>query len=180
MTSWPQGPRKKHWKKKSFLVKVLNCHILTFSWWWPWRTQLTSNNFKSLTRNLSYSSFFSVLCPDLKNEFFGKIHWDPSEILEVKRPFSRSWRPNFGFCLFIMGFHLEFSLFWVSRSFDLSNLSDLKRGSGNFFKNYIFEISAFQQKIWVTASWSKISLNLSTEEVWEARTISEILQSCFA
>ena len=29
--------------------------------------------------------------------------------------------------------------------FDLSNLGDLRRGSGNFFRNYIFEISAFQQ-----------------------------------
>ena len=126
---------------------------------------LKIGNFKSLTRKPSYSSFFSVLFPDLKNVFFGKIHWAPSEILEVKRPFSRSLRPNFGFHLFLMGFHLEFSLFWVSRSFDLS---DLRRGSGNFFKNYIFEISAFQQKKmrYVTASWSKFSLNLSTEEVW--------------
>ena len=24
-----------------------------------------------------------MLCPDLKNVFFGKIHWAPSEILEV-------------------------------------------------------------------------------------------------
>ena len=31
-------------------------------------------------------------------------------------------------------------------SIDLSDLGDLRRGSGNFFKNYIFEISAFQQK----------------------------------
>jgi hypothetical protein len=35
---------------------------------------LKSGNFQSLTRKLSYSSFFSVLCPDLKNVFFGKIH----------------------------------------------------------------------------------------------------------
>ena len=42
----------------------------------------------------------------------------------------------------IGGFDLEFLSFWVSRSFDLSDLGDLRRGSVNFFKNYIFEISA--------------------------------------
>jgi hypothetical protein len=30
--------------------------------------------------------------------------------------------------------------------FDLSDLGDLRRGSGNFFKNYIFEFIAFQGK----------------------------------
>jgi hypothetical protein len=52
-------------------------------------------------------------------------------------------RPSFGFHLVLTCFHLEFSAFWVWRSFDLG---DLRRGSGNFFKNYIFEISAFQGK----------------------------------
>ena len=42
---------------------------------------------------------------------------------------------KFGFHLIFMSFHLEFSLFWVSRSFDLGNLGDLRRGSGNFFNN---------------------------------------------
>ena len=86
----------------------------------------------------------------------------------LPRPFSRSSRPNFGFHLFLMGFHLEFSLFWVSRSFDLSDLGDLRRGSGNFFKNYIFEISAFQRKRWGMSQLCgrKFSLNLFTEEVW--------------
>ena len=37
-------------------------------------TELKTGNLKSLTRKPSYSSFFSVLCPDLKNVFFGKIH----------------------------------------------------------------------------------------------------------
>ena len=129
-------------------------------------TELKTGNFKSLTKKPSHSSFFSVLCPNLKNVFFGKFHWAPSEILEVKWPFSRSRRPNFGFRLFLMGFHLEFSLFWVSRSFDLSDLGDLRRGSGIFFKNYIFEISAFQEKRWDMFQLShKIfhNLNLSTE-----------------
>ena len=105
-------------------------------------TELKTSNIKSLTRKPSYSSFSSVLCPDLKNVFFGKIHWAPSEILEVKRPFSRSRRPNFGFHLFLLSFHLEFLLFWVSRSFDLSDLGDLRRNSGNFF-TYIDEKKFF-------------------------------------
>ena len=73
---------------------------------------------------------------------FEKIHKAPSEVAEVKRSFSRSPRPNFGFHLVLTGFDLEFSLFWVSRSFDLSDLGDLRRGPVNFLKNYIFEISA--------------------------------------
>ena len=35
-----------------------------------------------------------------------------------------------------MTFHLEFSLFW--RSFDLGDLSDLRRGSGIFFSKVTF------------------------------------------
>ena len=64
-----------------------------------------------------------------------------------------------------------FSVERFSENFDqeavtyLSDLGDLKRGSANFFKNYIFEISAIQKMRYVTASWSKFSLNLSTEEV---------------
>ena len=112
-----------------------------------------SGNFQSLTRKLSYSSFFSVLCPDLKNVFFGKIHWAPSEVLEVKRLFSRSRRPNFGFHLFLISFHLEFSLFWVSRSSDLSDLGDLRRGSENFFKNYICKISTSSWEKWAIQAW---------------------------
>ena len=37
-------------------------------------TELKTGNNKSLTRKQSYSLFFSVLCPDLKNVFFGKIY----------------------------------------------------------------------------------------------------------
>ena len=71
-----------------------------------------------MTRKPSYSSFFSVLCPDSKKIFFGKNHWAPSEVLEVKRPFSRSRRPNFGFHLFLISFHLEvlsFEVIWPRR-----------------------------------------------------------------
>ena len=116
-----------------------------------------------MTRKPSNSSFFSVLYPDV---FFGKIHWAPSEILEVKRPFLRSWRPNFGFHLFSMGFHLEFLFFWVSRSFDLSDLGDLRRGSGIFFQKLHFWNQCIPTKMrYVTVSWSKFSLNLSKTEV---------------
>ena len=65
-------------------------------------------------------------------------------------------------------FHLEFLPFWVFKPFDLGDLSNLGRDSGNFFKSYIFEISAFQGKKMrhVLVFSSKFSLNLSTEEVW--------------
>jgi hypothetical protein len=101
-----------------------------------------------LTRKPRYSSFFSAWCTDSKNVTFEKNHLAPSEVIEVKRSFSRSLRRNFGFHLVFTSFHLEFLLFWVSRSFDLGNLSNLRRGSGNFFKHYVFEISAFQEKRW--------------------------------
>ena len=41
-------------------------------------------------------------------------------------PFLRSLRPNFGFHLVFTSFHLEFLSFWISRSFDLGDLSDLE------------------------------------------------------
>ena len=44
----------------------------------------------------------------------------------VKRSFSRSLRPNFVFHLVFTGFHLEFLSFWVLRSFDFRDLSDLR------------------------------------------------------
>jgi hypothetical protein len=103
---------------------------------------------KNLTRKPRYSSFFSAWCTDFKNVNFEKIHWAPSEVIKVKRSFSRSLRPNFGFHLVFTSFHLEFSSFWVLRLFDFGDLGDLRRGSGNFFKNYIFEIIAFQGKRW--------------------------------
>ena len=57
---------------------------------------------KSLTRKPSYSSFFSA---DFKPMIFEKNHWAPSEVVEVKRSFSRSLRSNFGFDLVFIGFH---------------------------------------------------------------------------
>ena len=94
-----------------------------------------------------------MLCPDLKNVFFGKIHRAPSEVPEVKRQFSRSRRPNFGFHLFLMSFHLEFLLFRDSRLFDLGDLGNLRRGSGNFWNQCV----PMKKMRYVT-----FSLNLST------------------
>ena len=56
-----------------------------------------------------------------------------------------------GFQLVFTTFHLEFLSFSVSMNFDLG---DLRRGSGNFFKIYIFKISAFQGKRWGTSRLS--------------------------
>jgi hypothetical protein len=125
-----------------YLEKQRNCRQMSS------RACLLISPFKSLTRKPSYSSFFSAWCTDFKNVIFEKTHWAHSEVVEVKRSFSRSLRPNFGFHLVLKSFHLEFSSFWISRSFDLGDLGVLRMGPGNFFKNYIFEISAFQGKRW--------------------------------
>ena len=69
-----------------------------------------------------------------------------------------------------ISFHLEFSLFWVSWSYDLGDLSDLKRGQGIFFqKLHFWNLHISRKKMrHVSAFSSKCSLNLSTEEVWLA------------
>ena len=66
---------------------------------------------------------------------------------KIKRSFSRSLRPNFGFHLVFTSFHLEFSSFLVSRSFDLGDLSDLENGSAKYFKNCIKLLHFFQRLI---------------------------------
>ena len=63
------------------------------------------------------------------------------EVIEVKRSFSRS--PRLDFVVFTT-FVIKFSSFSISMNFNLGDLCDLIRGTGNFFKNYIFEISAFK------------------------------------
>ena len=47
--------------------------------------RLKNGIFKSLTRKLSYSSFFSAWWTDFKNVIFEKKYWSPSEVVEVKR-----------------------------------------------------------------------------------------------
>ena len=110
----------------------------------PWGRQEVWN-FESLTREPSYSSFFSAWSTDFKNVFFEKIHWAPSEVVEVKRSFSRSLRPKFGFHLVLTSFHLEFSLFWISRLFDLGNLSVLENGTQKHIENGLKSIQIFQR-----------------------------------
>ena len=102
---------------------------------------------KSLTRKLSYSSFFSAWFTDFKNVIFEKIHWASSEVVEVKRSFSRSLRPNFGFHLVLTSFHLEFSSFWISRLFDLGDLSVLENGTRKHFENGLKSMQIFQRLI---------------------------------
>ena len=120
----------------------------------------------TLCYEMPCNSFFSAWSLDFKNVIFEKIHRAHSEVIEVKRSFSRSQRPNFGFHLVFTSFHLEFSAFWISRSFDLGDLGILGMGPVNVFKNYIFEISAFQGKRWGMSQLSRrnFQLNLSTEE----------------
>ena len=102
-----------------------------------------------------------MLFPDLENVFFGKIHWaHPFRGRQGQEAILRLWRPNFGFHLFFMSFHLEFSLFWVSRLFDLSNLGNLKK------KLHLWNQCLPMKMRYVTAFLSKFSLNLSTEEGW--------------
>ena len=130
-------------------------------------TELKTGNFKSLTRKPSYSSFFSVLCPDLKNVFFGKIHWAPSEILEVAEAIFEVAEANFSifngfsFRIFVI---LSFEVIWPQRP------RRPQKGASEFFQKLYFLNQCVQTKKmrYVTTSSSKFSLNLSTEEVWAA------------
>ena len=79
------------------------------------------------------------------NVFFEKNHWALSEVLEVKKSFSRSPRPNFEFHLVFTSFHLEFLSFWISRLFDLGDLSVLENGSLKYFENGLKSMQIFQR-----------------------------------
>ena len=98
---------------------------------------------KILTRKLRHASSLSLECTDFKNIIFEKIPWAPSkvaEVAEVKQP-RNTKRQKFSEPLL--------RLLRAPRS------NDLKRGSGNFFKNYVFEISAFQGKRWGISQLSR-------------------------
>ena len=117
----------------------------------PATPPLKTDLMRILTRKLRHASSFSFECTDFKNVIFENIHWahsEDAEVVEVKRSFLRSLRSNFGFYLVfeVFDFHLEYWSFWVSRLFDLGDHRVLRMGSGIFFKNYIFEISAFKGK----------------------------------
>ena len=117
-------------------------------------------NFKSLTRKPSYGSFFSAWNTDFKNVIFEKKNWAPSEVIEVKRSFSR---PNFVFHLVFTSFYLELSAFcvWPQQP------RRPQKGLREFFQNLHFWNQCVPRKKvrCVAGSWSQFSLNLSTEEV---------------
>ena len=89
-----------------------------------------------------FSQCFDLI---LKMCFIRKNHWAPSEVIEVKRPFLRSQRPNLGFHL--VSIYTTFR-YWTSI---ILQPRQPQKGLRDFsFKNYIFEIGAF---------WSTFSLN---------------------
>ena len=117
-----------------------------------------NSNFKSLTRKPSYSSFFSVLCPDLKNVFFGKIHWAPSEILEVAEAIfevaeAKFWISSifnrFSFRIFVI---LSFEVIWPQWP------RRPQKGLREFFQKLHFwnQCVPTKKMRYVTALWSKI------------------------
>jgi hypothetical protein len=132
--------------------------------------ELKTGSFKSLTRKLSYSSFFSGVCPDLKNVFFGKIHWAPSEILEVAEAIfevaeAKFWISSiFNGLLFRIFVILSFEVVWPQRP------RRPQKGLREFFQKVHFwnQCVPTKKMRYIAASWSKFSLNLFTEEVWKS------------
>ena len=115
-------------------------------WFNSWRLQVSlGKKFKYwITYLKSMPRIISAWCTDFRNVFFEKNQWTPFKVFEVKRVFSRSLRPNFGFHLVSTSFHLEFSSFWVSRLFDLGNLSNLRNGTRKYFENSLKSMHLFQ------------------------------------
>ena len=76
---------------------------------------------------------FSQLDALIKKMYFlKKNNLAHSKVVEVNRSFLRSLRPNFGFHLLFLSFHLKFLLALVLMKFEhrsLFNLPDLRRGS---------------------------------------------------
>ena len=118
------------------------------------------------SKKTSYSSFFSVLCPVLKNVFFGKIHWAPSEILEVIEAIfevaeAKFWISSifngFSFRIFVI---LSFEVVWPQRP------RRPQKGLREFFQKLHFWNQCIPRKeMWYVSTFlSKFSLNLSTEE----------------
>ena len=97
--------------------------------------------------------------------FFEKIHWAPSEVVEVKRSFSRSLGPNFGFHLVLTRFNLDFLSFWISRLFDLNKLRVLK--NAKIFWKWPQIVKKFPNVNWRYESQGKVAFKsnvLSSEE----------------
>ena len=108
-----------------------------------------------------------MLCLDLKNVFFGKIHWAPSEILEVAEAIfevaeAKIWISSifdeFSFRIFTV---LSFEVVWPQRP------RRPQKGPSEFFQKLHFWNQCVQTKKmrYVTTLSSTFSLNLPTEEV---------------
>ena len=86
------------------------------------------------------SSFFSVYIPDFKKVFFLRIPPAPSEVNEVNLAALRLQMQKCCLRASFEKFCNKLALVFDSGQFYTYNLSDLERGSANFFKNHIFEI----------------------------------------
>ena len=118
------------------LVKVRYIQEYFFWWykkigrcWW-----IISELCKSLTRKPSYSSFFQLDALILKMYY----------LIKITEPLPSSLRSRCHFRV-LTHFHLEFSLFWISRLFDLGDLSGLKNGSLKYFENGLKSMQIFQR-----------------------------------
>ena len=109
-----------------------------------------------------------MLCPDYKNVFFGKIHWAPSEILEVAEAIfevvkAKFWISSclerFWFRIFVI---LGFEVVWPQQP------RRPQKWPSEFFQKLHFWNQCNQTKKmrYVTTLSSTFSLNLPTEEVW--------------
>ena len=68
-------------------------------------------------------------------------------------------RPKFGFHLVLTSFNLEFSSFWISRLFDLGDLSVLENGSLKYFENCLKSMQTFQRLMGGMNRWGRLHLN---------------------
>ena len=117
---------------------------------------------------VTYLIFFLLERTDFKNVIFGKIHWAPSEILEVAEAIfevaeAKFWISSifngFSFRIFVI---LSFEVVWPQRP------RRPQKGLREFFQKLHFwnQCVPTKKMRYVTALWSKFSLNLFTEEVW--------------
>ena len=107
-------------------------------------------------RKLRYSSSFLAWYTDFTYVTYEKIHWPPSKVVEVKKSFWRSLRPNFVFVFVFMSFHLEFSSYLFSMKIQHRSsfgLNSLKNGSVKYFKNCMKLLGFFQGLIWRIYHW---------------------------
>ena len=138
-------------------------------------------NFASLTREPSYSSFFSTWSLDFKNVIFEKKslgpfwgRWCQEVIFEVAK--AKFWISSifykFSFRIFIV---LGFEVVWPRRP------QRPRRGVREFFQKLHFWNQCIPAKkmSYVQASRSKFSLNLSTEEGWVKTVYNLLLQTLY-